>query len=77
MIIVQSAELDAPCRPSSGSSAPGFIDTGECSLSGQPYISHARGDNEKRRRNIPSGQIRQVLVFPGGICNSPMKLQDG
>ena len=45
-------------------------------LTGQPYISFLE-IAKKWRRNIPSGQIRQVFLSPGGICESPMKLLDG
>ena len=51
--------------------------TRESVFSRASRIFRARGDNEKRRRNIPSGQLRQVFVFPGGICDSPMKSQVG
>ena len=40
-------------------------------------IFRVPGDNEKTEAKLPSGQIRQVFVSPGGICGSPMKVQDG
>ena len=41
------------------------------------HIFHVRRDNEKNGGEIlPSGQIRQVFISPGGICDSPMKLHD-